>query len=87
MEVRAAKGLLLWWMNKSGYTGWCSLWGVMYLHPNELDNQELIRHENVHGEQMKRDGKVLFMIKYCWRSLRHGYWDNPYEIEAREAEL
>jgi hypothetical protein len=26
------------------------------------------------------------MIKYVWWSVRYGYFNNPYEIEAREAE-
>ena len=35
---------------------------------------------------MKRDGKLRFAVQYLWWSLRYGYRNNPYEIEAREAE-
>ena len=37
-------------------------------------------------EQMQRDGKLVYAIKYGYWLLRYGYWDNPYEIEARAAE-
>jgi hypothetical protein len=39
-----------------------------------------------HLEQMRRDGKVLYTIKYTWWMLRYGYKMNPYEVEARAAE-
>lgn len=30
--------------------------------------------------------RLLFAIKYLWWTIRHGCWQNPYEIEARAAE-
>ena len=44
------------------------------------------KHEDKHKEQWKRDGRIKFSIRYLWWSLRYGYYNNPYEIEAREAE-
>jgi hypothetical protein len=35
---------------------------------------------------MRRDGKVLYTIKYGYWLLRYGYKMNPYEVEARAAE-
>jgi hypothetical protein len=29
---------------------------------------------------------LTFPLHYAWLHLRHGYADNPYEIEARAAE-
>lgn len=29
---------------------------------------------------------MLFAVRYLWWLARHGYWNNPYEIEARAAE-
>ena len=49
-------------------------------------NNALIRHEMTHLEQMRRDGKVLYAIKYTWGGLCYGYKMNPYEVEARAAE-
>jgi hypothetical protein len=35
---------------------------------------------------MQRDGKLIYLIKYTYWLLRFGYWNNPYEVEARAAE-
>lgn len=43
----------------------------------------LLAHELAHVEQWRRD--PLFPLRYAAASLRHGYWNNPYEIEARAA--
>lgn len=40
-----------------------------------------------HVEQMTRDSAIVFYAKYLWRSIRYGYWNNPYEIEARAVEI
>ena len=37
-------------------------------------------------EQIERDGRLLFSIKYLWWLRRYGYWNNPYEVEASSAE-
>ena len=36
---------------------------------------------------MQRDGKLVYLIKYTYWLIRYGYLANPYEIEARAAEL
>jgi hypothetical protein len=46
----------------------------------------LIKHELKHVEQYKRFGFFTFLIVYGWYSLKYGYYNNPLEIEAREAE-
>ncbi|HEX8693254.1 MAG TPA: hypothetical protein VF746_12580 [Longimicrobium sp.] len=40
---------------------------------------DLIVHELVHVEQWK---SPLFPLKYLWESVRHGYWNNRYEVDA-----
>jgi len=45
-----------------------------------------LRHELLHVQQYRRYGTFLFLIKYGWESFQKGYWNNRYEIEAREAE-
>ena len=40
-------------------------------------------HEQVHLKQYEREGTARFLLKYVWYSLRHGYTNNPYEVEAR----
>lgn len=40
-------------------------------------------HENWHKVQWRRDGRLKFACLYLWYTLRHGYQNNPYEVEAR----
>jgi hypothetical protein len=46
----------------------------------------LIRHELKHVEQYSRLGFFRFLALYGWYSLKHGYFNNPLEEEARAAE-
>ncbi len=84
--IRTASGLILRYMKACGFQGWTSFWGVIYMAPGYELHQGLIRHERKHLEQMQRDGKVLYAIKYGYWLLRYGYKMNPYEVEARAAE-
>jgi hypothetical protein len=45
-----------------------------------------VKHELCHIKQFKENGFVLFLIKYVWETLKVGYHNNKYEVEAREAE-
>jgi hypothetical protein len=31
-------------------------------------------------------GAIRFYITYLWLTIRHGYWNNPMEVEARAAQ-
>jgi hypothetical protein len=86
MKVKTATGLLAWYMRRCGFKGWASFWHVIYILPGHEHDQRLLRHERKHLEQIERDGRVKFAIKYSWWTIRHGYWNNPYEVEARAAE-
>ncbi len=50
-------------------------------------SKRLIKHELKHVEQYARLGFVPFLLVYGWYSLRYGYYNNPLEVEARNAEL
>jgi hypothetical protein len=39
----------------------------------------------MHVQQYKKEGIGWFLIQYGWESIRKGYWNNRYEIEARDA--
>jgi hypothetical protein len=43
----------------------------------------VFRHELEHAYQIIRDGPFMFYLKFFLYSLRYGYHDNPYEVEAR----
>ena len=53
---------------------------------DSIITEKLYKHEKMHIEQVKRDGRFKFIIKYLYYTIRYGYKNNPYEIEAREAE-
>lgn len=86
MKTKIANGVLACYMRLCGFRGWASFWHVIYALPGHENNQRLLRHERCHLEQIERDGRILFSIKYLWWLARYGYWNNPYEIEARKAE-
>lgn len=87
MKVRTATGPLAWLMRRAGFLGWTSFWRVVYVLPGHKRNARLLRHERCHLAQIERDGRLWFAVRYAWWTLRHGYWRNPYEAEARAAEL
>ena len=84
--IRTASGPILLYMKVCGFQGWTSFWNVIYMAPGYELHQGLIRHERKHLEQMQRDGKLVYLIKYSFWLLRYGYKMNPYEVEARAAE-
>jgi hypothetical protein len=70
--------------------GWClgqasvaaiTLWRTIWLADRAPLAPELLLHELRHVHQFEADR--AFPLRYLWRSLRHGYADNPYESDAR----
>ncbi|HEY6975038.1 MAG TPA: DUF4157 domain-containing protein [Chitinophagaceae bacterium] len=51
-----------------------------------LKNKKWVTHELVHVQQFKQYGSLRFLFLYIWESLRNGYHNNRFEIEAREKE-
>ena len=85
-SVRTATGIIAWYMKLCGFAGWSSFWRTIYVLPGFEHDQRLLRHERCHLDQIERDGRLLFSIKYSWWTIRYGYLNNPYEVEARAAE-
>lgn len=86
MNIKTATGPVAAYMRLCGFKGWTSFWGCIYLMPGHEDNRALLYHELKHAEQIERDGRLVFAVKYLWWLARYGYWNNPYEVEARAAE-
>ena len=70
--------------------GWCigratvsgiTMWRTIFLAPAAPLDPELLLHELRHVHQFEAD--TFFPLRYLWRSVRHGYTDNPYEADAR----
>lgn len=53
---------------------------------NFLNDERWLKHELCHVKQFKEHGYFMFMVKYLWESLRKGYYNNRFEVEARNAE-
>ena len=51
-----------------------------------LQNKQWVLHELKHVEQFKQHGLLSFIFLYLLESIRHGYINNKYEVEARAAE-
>ena len=77
MIPRPAPHVIRWFLRTFGFR-------AITLPP--LGIYVLLRHERKHLEQIERDGRILFSVKYLWWLARYGYWNNPYEVEARAAE-
>ena len=86
MKVKTASGLIAAYMRVCKFDGWTSFWDTIYVLPGFEHDQRLLSHELCHLAQIERDGRIKFAIKYSWWTIRYGYWMNPYEIEARNAE-
>lgn len=56
---------------------------TIVLNPGARVTPGLIAHEMAHVRQWSDD--LLFPLRYTLATVRHGYVDNPYEVEAREA--
>lgn len=57
---------------------------TVIVHPEVSVSRALLVHELTHVRQWESD--PLFPVRYTLESLRRGYWNNRYELEARDAE-
>jgi hypothetical protein len=58
------------------------IWRTCYLMPAYFNDPVVRAHEEVHFDQIDRDGRIIFTIKYLYFLARYGYWKSPYEVEA-----
>lgn len=83
LKIKPAKGLIAWLLRKYGYAGVTLPWAI-YILPDRLTDASLIKHERQHEQQIKQHGVVKFYIKYLWYNFKYGYFNNPFEVEARK---
>ena len=71
--------------------GWClgqptvsavTLWTTVWLGRDTVMNDELLLHESRHVAQF--GASWAFPLLYLVETLRRGYWNNRYEVDARE---
>jgi hypothetical protein len=65
----------------SGSASAVTLGRTIVVNPDAPLTLSLLTHELAHVRQWESD--ALFPIRYSLATLRHGYRDNPYEVEAR----
>jgi hypothetical protein len=51
-----------------------------------LEDESYVFHEVTHVKQWLKHGYFIFPIKYVYYSFKYGYYNNPFEKEAREME-
>lgn len=85
MKIKTASGLMLAYLNLFKFDAVATLWDTIYVRPGFESHSVLLLHEQEHIRQMQSEGKFKFTAKYLWYLLRYGYWNNPYEVQAREA--
>lgn len=63
---------------------------TIYLHNASreefLNNSRWFKHELCHVRQYQQYGFIGFLVRYAWESIRNGYRNNRFEVEARAAE-
>lgn len=52
-----------------------------------LKDEKWVKHELCHVKQFQQHGFLPFIGKYIWESMKKGYYNNKYEVEARTAEF
>ena len=51
-----------------------------------LSNRRWVRHELAHVAQFAKYGRLRFIYLYLLESIRNGYYNNRFELEARVSE-
>ncbi len=51
-----------------------------------LQDKQWVCHELKHVEQYQQNGFVGFITKYLFNWMKNGYYNNKFEVEARECE-
>lgn len=85
MTPKPAKGLVAWVLRRTGFAGVALAPFGIYILPEQLDNNRLIKHEQQHWRQWQQMGTLRYYLTYFYQVLRWGYYNSPMEKEAREA--
>lgn len=51
-----------------------------------LKNTRWVKHEIAHVHQYKKIGFIPFLMLYLFEAVKHGYYNNRFEREARQRE-
>ena len=71
-----------WFLGHWGFVAITMPWAI-YCIEEKFNDPRIARHEYQHVAQMRNDGMIVWWLTAGWYLLRYGYWDSPYEIDAR----
>ncbi len=74
---------MTWILNKLGFVAIPLPWGTIYYLDIAFFSPRVRRHELVHIAQIRREGVILWLMKYFYYIAKTRYHNNPYEVEAR----
>ena len=70
-----------WFLGQSSVAA-VTLWRIVWLGARTAFDPELLLHESRHVAQF--GASRAFPIAYVWETVRRGYWNNRFEVDARE---
>ena len=83
MQPKPARGLIAWVLRRTGFAGVALAPFGIYILPEHVYSDSLIRHEQTHWQQYQRMGLVRYYLTYLYQVLKYGYRNAPMEREAR----
>jgi hypothetical protein len=89
MSDKYNQNLVMWLAQLNSHTNAVTIGQTTYYSESEVyvkARPRWIKHEECHKIQWKRDGWLKFFFTYLQYQMQFGYWNNPYEVEARKAE-
>lgn len=69
------------WLLGQGSVAAITLWSTVWIGERTVLDDELLLHELRHVAHF--GASRAFPILYVWESLRRGYWNNRFEVDAR----
>jgi len=86
VKFQIAKGPIRWYLLINKAHAAFFPWGTVYfLNKEFMREKKIINHETKHYEQLTKEGIFKYAIKYFYCLIKYGYYNNPYEREARKA--
>lgn len=82
-KIVEAKLFFKWFLTKFNYGAITTPWRTIYVRKDKMGDEGLINHELVHISQIEKYGPVVWTIKYLYYNFKYGYYNNPFEVEAR----
>jgi hypothetical protein len=69
------------WVLGQPHVAGFTLGRTIFVHPDAALEPSLLLHELRHVHQFRAEKS--FPVRYLWQSIRRGYLNNPYEVDAR----